>query len=1181
MKILKLRFKNINSLKGENSIDFSAKPFVDAGIFAIVGPTGAGKSSILDVITLALFNRTPRTGALSSNLIESLGAVITRNTDDAFAEIDYETDGKKYRSNWSIHRAKSGKLQDYNMVLSEIDKSIFDVKKSEIPAKNAEIIGLSFDQFVKSILLSQGEFAAFLKANSDERSELLEKITGISIYRQIGKAVFEKQKSEKELLDRYLDRNQNLKLLSPEQRAEITDRFENLKIREISISNEKKETEKKLAVKYAIKKIESELVQLQTEKFQIDLQAQAMKNDRNLLEKHENFAPLKSEIDSCFRLIFEIKEADLKINMKNDILAEKNTQKSKFIEILNHTKNLKNAVIKDFENIKPILEDVRAAESKIIGIDQNLKELKAEKEKKGLEIHNFTKSLNELAEKSAKNLLLKQKLEKSNIEHAFLGDLNAELSLLNENLFRYRKDSENSLSALRNLSVNSRGKFQNPKNSVETSYQIQSEIHELNKEKNQVSEILHGNDASVSEIDFKISDLRSEFSVLRDLKNLTEKYFFLADKKSKSENEIKEIYEKLDLQTININEIKQKTKHLTHLISEYELLIQKQNFEKKYEDDRKNLKPDEPCFLCGSKHHPYVLEYVKHSNETQIKLDSLKNELQKYDELRFQTEKQISDLQANIEYLKKQISDIKIEIDDIVQKFRNIDHLNRFELNINTISAFSTKMEEIEIEGKQLKHISESKTKYEKLIGEQRELEILLDKFNSVAESEKYLSSKMSKYSKFCNGNQSFEQQIDELAQKLIEFNFNLESLKKTENNIVSDENLKIEKISYLQSLKPELERLNLSILDKENQIHGLNEEIKLKLNGKNAKDIENQFNSSIQNIETEIEINGKSLNAVISEMSAETAVLSKLLEDLESNRRQLENIKENLVPELGKLNCLNIEDAKQNLLENSVYEEIKFRKEKTQKQMIEIASKINQKTENLEEQTKLDFPEMSIQELEKFLAEAENSVKEVNQTIGTLHNQLSADNKLRLQASEIEQLIANQQKETNRWSILNNLIGDATGKKYAKFAQELTMIQLIAMANKHLHDIFGRYYIKKSTNGNTDLLIVDTFLADTERSVKTLSGGESFMVSLALALALSDLAGQNTRIDSLFIDEGFGTLDAEAQEAAMAALENLQSKTNRTIGIISHIQALKDRIPVQIQVKKTGNGYSKIVLSD
>ncbi|RMF20679.1 MAG: ATP-binding cassette family protein, partial [Bacteroidetes bacterium] len=166
--------------------------------------------------------------------------------------------------------------------------------------------------------------------------------------------------------------------------------------------------------------------------------------------------------------------------------------------------------------------------------------------------------------------------------------------------------------------------------------------------------------------------------------------------------------------------------------------------------------------------------------------------------------------------------------------------------------------------------------------------------------------------------------------------------------------------------------------------------------------------------------------------------------------------------------------------------------------------------------------------------------------------------------------------KTLERWERLNDLIGSADGKKFRTYAQGLTLRKLVQLANRYLETLNGRYVIHKPEEDTLELSIIDTYQADNERSMNTLSGGESFLVSLALALGLSDMAGRKTRIRSLFIDEGFGTLDEASLDLAISTLENLQAQ-GKLIGIISHVKELKERIATQIRVLKRGSGFSVI----
>jgi DNA repair protein SbcC/Rad50 len=178
----------------------------------------------------------------------------------------------------------------------------------------------------------------------------------------------------------------------------------------------------------------------------------------------------------------------------------------------------------------------------------------------------------------------------------------------------------------------------------------------------------------------------------------------------------------------------------------------------------------------------------------------------------------------------------------------------------------------------------------------------------------------------------------------------------------------------------------------------------------------------------------------------------------------------------------------------------------------------------------------------------------------------------------EIEKELAGAKKAVRRWKLLDELIGDSKGKKFNDFAQDLSLSQLLILANRRLKDLSDRYSIDKPLDEEDDSLVaIDEHMGGQRRSVKTLSGGETFLLSLSMALALSDLASKNVEINSLFIDEGFGTLDPETLDQTLDTLEKLQAESSKTIGVISHVDSLKERIATQIRLTRNGQGYSSL----
>jgi exonuclease SbcC len=214
---------------------------------------------------------------------------------------------------------------------------------------------------------------------------------------------------------------------------------------------------------------------------------------------------------------------------------------------------------------------------------------------------------------------------------------------------------------------------------------------------------------------------------------------------------------------------------------------------------------------------------------------------------------------------------------------------------------------------------------------------------------------------------------------------------------------------------------------------------------------------------------------------------------------------------------------------------------------------------------------------VQALLLQLARQLRENSERQGELRQQLKQDDENRHQQQSLLLAIEKANATLEDWAHLNALIGSKEGDKFRKFAQGLTLDNLVWLANEQLSRLHGRYLLQRKASDALELEVVDTWQADAVRDTRTLSGGESFLVSLALALALSDLVSHKTRIDSLFLDEGFGTLDSETLDTALDALDALNA-SGKIIGVISHVEAMKERIPVQIKVKKiNGLGYSRL----
>ena len=323
MKICQIRFRNINSFYGEHDpIQFATGILGETGLFVISGPTGAGKSTLLDVMTLALFNRLPRiNGALSVANIADDGLIVNRQAAAqpnaaAYAEVEYEVSGERYRSRWSIRKNRNNNWNNYEMEVARLTKDkpegqLFPIKNLlEFPKKNEELIGLSYEQFVKSIVLAQGAFDQFLKARASERSKMLEKLTGTEIYRQLSRRAFEQNKWLDEQVSHKKAGIASIRMLTDERLAELNEQLTKAdeRLAELKAQIKLLEGEKK-AVDDA-EKAETALTKLAKDDEKLALKQADFAPDRHRLDQHERATPmtgLLSELAGAERTLAKAK----------------------------------------------------------------------------------------------------------------------------------------------------------------------------------------------------------------------------------------------------------------------------------------------------------------------------------------------------------------------------------------------------------------------------------------------------------------------------------------------------------------------------------------------------------------------------------------------------------------------------------------------------------------------------------------------------------------------------------------------------------------------------------------------------------------------------------------------------------------------------------------------------------
>ena len=289
-----------------------------------------------------------------------------------------------------------------------------------------------------------------------------------------------------------------------------------------------------------------------------------------------------------------------------------------------------------------------------------------------------------------------------------------------------------------------------------------------------------------------------------------------------------------------------------------------------------------------------------------------------------------------------------------------------------------------------------------------------------------------------------------------------------------------------------------------------------------------------------------------------------------------INKINNEIVPKLAALGHIDIQDAKKKLISESLFHELTQRRSALGNEVQMAEKLLAEDIHRLKTESANDDAGITI---ESMIAEQQGidlKYKEQSTLLENLKVKNRIDEETRKEIQHIDDTIQEQKKANLPWELLCRFIGDKTGNTFNNFAQELTLKHLLNFANRRLQKLHSRYILSMPLDvEDDDLVVVDTNMGNERRSVKTLSGGETFIISLSLALGLSDLASRDVLIESLFIDEGFGTLDPEVLEVTIGTLEQLQAESNKTVGIISHVDSMRERIYTQVQLEKQQNGFS------
>ncbi|XZJ43530.1 SbcC/MukB-like Walker B domain-containing protein [Clostridium perfringens] len=1167
MKPIKLEVKGLNSFIDKQVVEFDK--LTERGLFGIFGPTGSGKSTILDGITLALYGDIARK---SSNYINT-------NCDGVYVSYEFQITGnevKRYRVDREFKRDnKSGGIRNKSSKIIDITggvENVLEEKAKAVTSKCEEIIGLKLDDFMRTVVLPQGKFSEFLKLEGKERRNMLERLFNLRKYGDdlSSKLSFEirKEKDKMNVLEGQLKGYEGVSeeaLKAKEE--EIKEINLSIKSKEELLNKIKKEFEEAEKVwntqkELYDKRIEEESLVSRSEEIKSfkerveisnkadkvivfinnleDILKEINKEDLKFIElnkKLEELTKLREENKLKFEAVSKKKEEKLPdLRLKKEKLLESQKERDILFQIKADGVKLKEAC-------KKIFEDRSKCDTKLNSIEENEKRLNEElKEKEERKEELFVHE--EFKNKINSGLFILNSYEGLDKQFNEIKSEEIELKKYIKNLIEDKEKSENDL-----------------KVKVESLSKTRDKLESLLKE-------TPGDSNSILEKQIKLGEYREKLNKYKEIKisleeslktknNFEEKLKGFENQKLLLEKEVRELKEYIN---------KVKVEELAHKL-------------------RENLVDGECCPVCGSTHHELNKVEKINLEESNEKTTLLESKEEKLKELILE----FSKIEATLEYENKKIEELNISIEEVGEV--NEERLKSLEEEFNTlkekVDEFNLKKENLE---KDLEKIKEEKNNLENIFNKAEV--ILCEKIVR----EKEIASKIKELDK-------------ELKLKNSELNSIKNELKiediKLENELIlkkeKEKNLLEKEIRILRTQLEESNKIKDELREKRDELKENYLSQKSLLDGKVEvyREKERMIKGALKGlIDEALPIEKIDIKGLLDDLQLEIDYIEKAYLNLSEEKEKLEQAFNNMNQEMAvtkeRVNSLNLrkenEEKKVNLaLEEEGFKTIlevkggilsKDEKEKLKILIEEYHNNLIKVRANIELLIKkLNGKSLTEEEWTRVLQEKNNTEKELKEVEEIKIRLVAESESIKKKLEEQRDILHIKAKQEHKLALLSDLEKLFKGKKFVEFIAANQLKYISIEASKKLKDITnGVYGLEVDENGK--FIIRDYKNGGAERDASTLSGGETFLASLALALSLSSqiqLKG-TAPLELFFLDEGFGTLDDNLLDVVMSSLERLHHE-RLSVGIISHVESIKNRVPVKLILTpaEAGIGGSKV----
>ena len=1210
MKICRLKLKNLNSFREPVEIDFENPPLNDASLVAITGPTGSGKTTLLDAICVALYGKTPRlsgTGSQNSNHL------ISHGEKEAFAEVHFKANGTGYLATWAIRRGGTAKVQllyadDGKLIsdkLSTRGKSLGS-SQNTVSEEVESILGLDFDAFRRSVMLAQGEFAAFLKASNEERRTILEATAGVSIYDVLKQALNDKVSEVETANAEVYDKLNKIPEASREQLADAEAELDRLQTETdtLAVESQQIQQEKDRETKRTedFKKLQSsekrqkELLDKQPEIDTLQAEQEAANRARQLLPEKQMFDTATSNLEAAEEALriattekteaeeqVETDQADF--DAKEAAYQSTSTERNRKVEVYTAAKL-------NVQRAQERFAEVKKRDPDLADLGKQIDALESELTEKQTEQTQLQEQIDEAQTFLEANHLPTNSSQRLNDATGLLAELAAYQKQL-ETVSVSKAQTEKKVSSLKRemkkLS-DTHAERLSEKGEAETALEdATTELNKLLTTGTREEWVTRTQQAAKAQ-----PIARNYETTQNDLADAEGQLNELSDTAAALDTELEQITADLASQT----EVYQEA---TEAVQRCEAERESVKWANPINQLRQQLHAGKPCRVCGATEHPFA-DVVEDENEdllqdaetalaaarthaqaAQDRLHALVTKQAQTEQKRHNNAEKIEECDTKIEELRSEIGQFLTEWQEI---YPDVDVSSKWAseqfTEANTaVTAIGDADQTHTKASNALQMVSQQLENCENNIANEKE---------SLRDAEEQLQNTTDTVADLEADIKSVETRFWELLPDTFHGIIPKEAVDQFDDKIKEVDRCKDERRraeTQLQVLNTEIKAAQDSLENLKERSEALQAEIdEYRSEGKSFL---NTVREETGGLETETEIN-EAIDKLEAEWQAKETERDQAKQRLQDSRNLFtqketthkicENHREKSAKKFDNAYRIYTDKLRDAGFDSLEAHNMAFRDDNQMQELMDQIDAHDDEKQRLaldirELRTRFEETPFDPEALGHIIAQAEDietQIQEKQQEVGAQQQRID-DLKDALEKREAlgDELGAAQQ-ELERWQRLQETI---PANALRDFALEIMFKQMGSLANEQLKYLTSeRYQLKVESIG--DLTVLDRWNANEERPVQTLSGGESFLTSLALALALSELSSGRAQLNSLFLDEGFGTLDAETLDIAIAALEGLRMQ-GRNIYLISHIQELTRRLPVKININKKGNGSSSV----